>query len=428
MLRFKSAKIERWVILFAVSLVGGIITKLPYLKDTYYPTLQKATGATNVQIGLLLTMYGIMNFICYFPGGILADKVSPKKLIIFSCFGTGAVGFWYATLPDFTSLLIIHALFGITTVFTFWASMVKITNNLGKEEEQGKLFGFLEGGRGLIGTIVALGSVYVFSRFTNETMGLRGGIIFYSVMLMIAGLVVILIVREPQKTEKKQVEEESSKVTWKDFKTVTKIPRVWLCGIIVACNYGAMIFFGFFTPYFSQIYGMSNSSVALMGVFRAYVLMLMGSLLAGLLADKMKSVVRFMQYGFGAVTVFSFLYLLIPANRSLLWLVLINFVLQGLFLLGVKALYFAPIDEMNIPKSLAGTASGIISIVGYAPEMFLYVVAGALLDNNPGITGFNMIFILTGVLSVVGFILTMILRSSNKKVRLKMKEGKEVAL
>ncbi|WP_334136626.1 MFS transporter [Muricomes intestini] len=143
MIKFKSAKVERWVTLFVVALVGGIITKLPYLKDTYYSTLEQATGSTKAQLGMLLTMYGLMNFVCYFPGGMLADKVSPKKLIIISCFGTGIVGLWYSTLPGYSSLLLIHCLFGITTVFTFWASMVKITNNLGDENEQGKLFGFL---------------------------------------------------------------------------------------------------------------------------------------------------------------------------------------------------------------------------------------------------------------------------------------------
>lgn len=174
MIHFKSKALQRWVVLIVVSLVGGMITKLPYLKDIYFSTLQAATGTTKTQLGLLLTMYGLMNFICYFPGGMLADKISPKKLIVFSCFGTGAVGLWYATLPGYTSLLIIHALFGITTVFTFWASMVKITNNLGNEDEQGKLFGFLEGGRGLVGTLIALASVFVFSQFVDETKGLSG--------------------------------------------------------------------------------------------------------------------------------------------------------------------------------------------------------------------------------------------------------------
>lgn len=72
------------------------------------------------------------------------------------------------------------------------------------------------------------------------------------------------------------------------------------------------------------------------------------------MASKMKSVIRFMQYGFIGMTIFSFSYLLIPVNRGMLKVVVLNFVLHGLFLLAVKALYFAPIDEICIPqRSLA---------------------------------------------------------------------------
>lgn len=413
MIQFKSKKVERWVVLIVVSFVGGMITKLPYLKDIYFSILQTATDTTKTQLGFLLTMYGIMNFICYFPGGMLADKISPKKLIIISCFGTGAVGLWYATLPGYTSLLIIHALFGITTVFTFWASMVKITNNLGNEDEQGKLFGFLEGGRGLVGTLIALASVFVFSRFVNETTGLSAAIVFYSVMMIVGGILVILFVKDPKIDDKNPG--ETSTVSLSDFKKVVKIPRVWICGFIVACNYLAVMFFGYLTPYFTEVYSMSSSDAALLGVFRAYVLMLIGSLFGGLMADKMKSVIRFMQYGFIGMSIFSFSYLLIPVHHNMLKIVVINFILQGLFLLAIKALYFASIDEMHIPKKLAGTASGIISIVGYSPEIFGYTAAGSILDNNPGVTGYNMLFIITGCLSVIGFVLVIILKLNNRK-------------
>lgn len=133
------------------------------------------------------------------------------------------------------------------------------------------------------------------------------------------------------------------------------------------------------------------------------------------MASKMKSVIRFMQYGFIGMTIFSFSYLLIPVNRGMLKVVVLNFVLHGLFLLAVKALYFAPIDEISIPKKLAGTASGIISVVGYSPEIFGYTAAGSILDNNPGVAGYNILFILTGCLSIMGFVLVLILKANNRK-------------
>lgn len=36
MIHFKSKALQRWVVLIVVSLVGGMITKLPYLKDIYF--------------------------------------------------------------------------------------------------------------------------------------------------------------------------------------------------------------------------------------------------------------------------------------------------------------------------------------------------------------------------------------------------------
>lgn len=122
---------NKWMTLILVAFAGGIITKLPYLRETYMAPLMEATGANATQLGLIMSAYGIVNFICYFPGGILADKFSCKTLIVFSCIGTALAGFWFWTMPSFIWLVVIHAIFAITTVFTFWAAMVKSINRLG---------------------------------------------------------------------------------------------------------------------------------------------------------------------------------------------------------------------------------------------------------------------------------------------------------
>lgn len=75
--------LQRWVVLIVVSLVGGMITKLPYLKDIYFSTLQAATGTTKTQLGLLLTMYGLMNFICYFPAVCSQIKSHQRNWLYF---------------------------------------------------------------------------------------------------------------------------------------------------------------------------------------------------------------------------------------------------------------------------------------------------------------------------------------------------------
>ena len=90
----KTSNATKWLTLIIVAFAGGLITKLPYLRETYMEPLQAATGATKTQLGIIMSAYGIVNFICYFPGGVLADKFSSKKLIVFSCIGTAAAVRW----------------------------------------------------------------------------------------------------------------------------------------------------------------------------------------------------------------------------------------------------------------------------------------------------------------------------------------------
>ncbi len=283
----KTSNATKWLTLIIVAFAGGLITKLPYLRETYMEPLQAATGATKTQLGLIMSAYGIVNFICYFPGGILADKFSSKKLIVFSCIGTAAAGLWYWTMPGFIWLVVIHAVFAVTTVFTFWAAMVKSINGLGGPEEQGRLFGFLEGGRGLVGTVAAFGSVAVFSMASDGVGGMKNAILYYSVLLIVAGVCAAIFMKDDKPSA--PTEKKKNDLNMKDFMEVAKMPRVWLCGMLGICNYSALIFHGYVTAYLSAAFGLSDSVVANLSVIRTYFMMMVGAFVAGIIADKLGS-------------------------------------------------------------------------------------------------------------------------------------------
>ncbi len=421
-MKFQNQTLQKWVTLLAVAFVGGIINKICYLRETYYSPLQQATGATDVELGLLMSAFGIANFIFYFPGGVLADKFSSKKLIVFSALSTALAGFYYSTLPPFEILMGLHVVFAVTTVFTFWAAMVKIVNNLGGPEEQGRLLGSLEASRGLFGTICAFISVYFFTMAGgNEIEGLQITIQYYSVLLIIAGIAAAIFIEEPEsmKIQKKtEVSDENKpKVSAKDVLEVAKMPRIWLAGTLVLMNYSALIFHGMITPYLTEAFNLSGDVVAILSTVRTYVMMMIGAMVAGVLADKMGSVIRFMTLGFIGMAIFGVGYSLIPANSEFIWVIVLNFIVFGLCLYSVKALYFATIDEVMVPKHLAGTASGIISLVGYCPEIFMYVWVGQIVDSAPGLEGYYIIFKFIIGFSVVGFVSGTLLNYLNKKAK-----------
>ena len=301
--------------------------------------------------------------------------------------------------------------------------MVKSINRLGEAEEQGRLFGLLEGGRGLIGTIAAFGSVAVFSWATNSIGGMQNAIMYYSVLMLAAGILCFIFMENDKPVAKtaEQKAAEGNPLNMKDFMEVAKMPRVWLCGLLGICNYSALIFHGYVTAYLSAAFEIPDSTVATLSVVRTYMMMMLGAFAAGFIADKLGSRIKFIQFGFIGMTVFALAYVVIPAGKSSIPLIVATFVVYGLCLYAIKALYFATIDEVMVPKRLAGTASGVISLCTYAPEIFLYTLSGSMVDKYVGtatpLKGYMNCFIAMSVLSAIGFVSAFVLLRMNSKAR-----------
>ena len=117
----------RWGSVFILALGGAAVFMIPYTRIIYYDPLMKALGATNTQLGLLSSFFGLLTLICYFPGGWLADRFSAKKLLVISFLANGGLGFWYAAMPGFGTVVFIHVLLGLFCSLTFWAAYVKAT-------------------------------------------------------------------------------------------------------------------------------------------------------------------------------------------------------------------------------------------------------------------------------------------------------------
>ena len=83
----------------------------------------------------------------------------------------------------------------------------------------------------------------------------------------------------------------------------------------------------------------------------------------------------------------------------------------------MRGLYFALFEEVKVPLMLTGTAVGLVSVVGYTPDIFVALVAGIMIDANPGVTGHQHFFMFLSVFSAIGllvsFALTRLLNRDN---------------
>lgn len=195
---------KKYLTIFIIASGTTVMYSLPYLKSTFYDPMRLALGLDHQQLGNLLSVYGILATILYFFGGFMADKFSAKKLMSFSLVSTGLLGFYFATFPSYTMLLVIFALWGITTIFTFWAASMKVIRMLGDESVQGKLFGLNEGLSGIAGVVVSFIGLYLFEIFADVTIGFKYVVWLYSGLSVLCGILIMFIVKE------KKVEGEKS--------------------------------------------------------------------------------------------------------------------------------------------------------------------------------------------------------------------------
>ena len=85
-------------------------------------------------------------------------------------------------------------------------------------------------------------------------------------------------------------------------------------------------------------------------------------------------------------------------------MILLNTLVTGIAIFGLRGLYFGLLEEGRIPLVVTGTAVGLVSVIGYTPDVYIAAVAGFLIDQSPGLAGFQHLFMLLLGFSVVGAI------------------------
>ena len=129
--------------MLALVTAGEMIFSLPYHLTRYFrPTVREVFNFSNTDLGDIFVPYGIVAMLCYFPGGILADRFPPRKLMTFALVATGLGGFYFMTLPGVVGTSVLYAYWGVTSILPFWCALIRATRMWGGQLAQGRGFGF----------------------------------------------------------------------------------------------------------------------------------------------------------------------------------------------------------------------------------------------------------------------------------------------
>ena len=406
-----SIQLNSYVRIILLITAGEGIFILPFLLARIFrPTFLKVFELDNFQLGTLYTTYGIVALISYLYGGTLADKYQARKLMGSALILTALGGFYMATFPSFLGLQILYGYWGFSTTFLFWAAMIKATRNWGGEESQGRAFGFLEGGRGIVAASIGAFGILVFANLISENVvdtsldqkkeAFRWVILSTSILVTLVGILILIFLHEIENQEKEQTVIPDRPL--KNMKTVIRFPSVRLLILIVLCAYCGYKVTDVLSLYASEIMLFHEVDAAKVGSYQMYLRPLV-CISIGFIADQ-SSNSKWLVRGFVFLLVGALIFVSGFVQAPLKGLFVVAIIVTGLGTYGLRTLYFAAVKEGSIPYAFTGTAVGIISVVGYTPDIFMGPLMGYLLDNYPGITGFRLVFALLASFACIGFL------------------------
>ncbi|TKD62589.1 nitrate/nitrite transporter [Flavobacterium sp. ASW18X] len=398
---------NHWLYLALLILSGEAIFILPFvITRIFRPTVMAAFEVNNVELGICFSIYGIVAMVSYLLGGPIADKYPPKKLIAVALCLTALAGFVYAQFPDLWVLQLLYGWWGFTTIFLFWAPMIKATRVWGGANSQGKAFSFLDGGRGLTGALFGLLGVLIFTLVLPETAGNEseeakrvafGRVIYVSSgLILLIGFLVWKFMELPDQKETQEVE----RISWHQVKEVLQLRSVWLLMLIICCGYVGYKITDVISLYAEEVMQMDMVQSAQVGTFLQFLRPATGIAL-GLIVDRFK-ITLILVLGFIVCMVGGLLFGLgiITPTTSILFFISVFIVGVGVY--ACRALYFSILRIGRIPLAFTGTAVGLISLIGYTPDIFAGPAYGYLLDTYPGAVGHQLVFWMLFVFSALG--------------------------
>jgi nitrate/nitrite transporter NarK len=397
-----------WYFLVLLILAGESVFILPFvLARVFRPTVLESFRLDNTELGLCFSIYGIVAVVSYLFGGPLADRYPPRKLIAAGLWLTAAGGLLYATFPGFDTMRILYGYWGFTTIFLCWAPMIKATRVWGGSGSQGKAFGFLDGGRGLVGALFGALGVVIFSFFLNAQIAepspaenrqaFRYVILVCSGVVSLIGILVWVFMKMDAKQEKAIVLEQ---ISLPQIRQVMRLPSVWLLMIIILCAYVGYKITDVFSLYARDVMQYDQVGSAKVGMLLLFIRPVIGVAI-GILADRTQTTLWLLiSFGVSFFGALLFASGIISESATLLFFISILVVATGVY--AARSLYFAVMERGRIPLVLTGTAVGLISLVGYTPDIFAGPAMGVLLDRSPGEAGHQDVFWMLALFSLVG--------------------------
>jgi MFS family permease len=190
---------------------------------------------------------------------------------------------------------------------------------------------------------------------------------------------------------------------------------VWCQALIVLCAYVAYKSTDDFSLFARDAFGYDEVEAATIGTV-SFWMRPIAAIGAGFLADRFSGAVMLI-CSFAIVLLGSTVIaagLIIP---GLYWLLLTTIAGTSTGIYALRGLYFAIFGEANVPPMFTGSAVGVVSFVGFTPDIFMGPLMGWLIDSSPGASGHQHVFAVVALFAGTGLIATVLFNKQCRDTR-----------
>lgn len=390
-------------------LAAGALYPLMYLRQNFEISLLEALRITASDLGELYALLGFVFSVAYIPSGRLADLYQPRLLMSFALAAVGLLGLWFSTYPSLFELRLIFLGWGLAGGLCFWASLIKAVNLLADSSEQGRFFGILDGGRGLVEAFLASVAVAMF-RFLS-TPADPGSIRLQPVIHLYAftciALAVLLFFLLDQEMPQAEAEPHSDAApalavdgnVFRDIWTLATIPQLWVLAGLIMCAHQLFWATYSFSAFLQVNCGMSALAAGSITLTKLWMRPV-GGLTVGFLGDAFGKE-RLLVVLFVLVSACMLCFAQVPLQGRT-YVILAIVLVIGYLIYAIKGLYWALLDRCPVPPRLTGLAIGIVSFVGLLPDVTMPLLDGFLSRHFDRPQSLVIYFTLIGACGFIG--------------------------
>ena len=419
----ETSSLHHGFILVALIAAGEAVFLLPFvLARVFRPTFLDVFGVTNLQLGTVFSLYGIVAMVSYFAGGPLADRFSARQLMTAALFATGLGGVVLTRIPSVRIMNILWAFWGLTTVFLFWAAMLRATREWGGATSQGRAYGLLDGGRGLFAALIASFTVLVFAAAlpndvaaaTPEQSAAAFRTVIWVFTGFVLGIALLVWVVVPDIAPQNDLGNQP-KLSLDGILEASRMPAVWLQAVIVMCAYVGYKATDDFSLLARDALNFDEVAASAIGTLSFWIRAIT-AVAAGYLGDRIDSS-KVIAWGFAILVAGSLLIASGAVVPGVAWMLITTIVATSVGIYAIRGVYFALLAEGAVPLTFTGSAIGVVSFVGFTPDIFMGPLMGILLDSSPGVLGHQHVFASVAAFGVVGFLATIAFRHTTRTHR-----------